>query len=30
LYISKNAKKAQQRKAKKNRTLDGIFEMLNS
>ncbi len=29
-YISKNAKKAQQRKAKKNRTLDGIFEMFNS
>ena len=30
LYISKNAEKAQQRKTKKNRTLDGIFEMLNS
>ena len=30
LYISKNAKKAQQRKTKKNRTLDGIFEMFNS
>ncbi len=30
LYISKNAKKAQQRKTKKNRTLDGVFEMLNS
>jgi hypothetical protein len=30
LYISKNAKKAQQRKTKKNRTLDGIFEMLSS
>ena len=29
-YISKNAKKSQQRKAKKNRTLDGIFEMFNS
>ena len=30
LYISKNAEKAQQRKTKKNRTLDGIFEMFNS
>ena len=30
LYISKNAEKAQQRKTKKKRTLDGIFEMLNS
>ena len=29
-YISKNAKKSQQRKSKKNKTLDGIFEMLNS
>ena len=30
LYISKNAKKAQQRKSKKTRTLDGIFERLSS
>ena len=27
LYISKNAKKAQQRKTKKNRTLDGMAEL---
>jgi hypothetical protein len=30
LYISKNAKKAKQRKSKKTRTLDGIFERLSS
>lgn len=30
VYISNNAEKSQQRKSKKNRTLDGIFEKLNS
>ncbi|MEF1340695.1 IS4 family transposase, partial [Vibrio rotiferianus] len=29
-YISNNALKSQQRKSKKDRTLDGIYEKLNS